>query len=84
MNEKTLVEIYVPVAQRTWDVWLPNDLSMGEVFSLIDGFAENLSGGLYKTGGMAVLCDRDTGLIFSAQDRVRDTGLINGSRLMLL
>lgn len=84
MQDKTLVEIYVPVLRQWWDVWLPDRARLGEVFSLVGSMSEGLSNGLYLANESMVLCDYDTGLIFRATDRVREAGLVNGSKLMLL
>lgn len=84
LRGKTLVELYVPASRQSWDVWLPDKARLGEVFSLVGSLSNELSSGLYHAHEGMVLCDCDTGLIYDASDRVREAGLVNGSRLMLL
>lgn len=81
---KVLVELRVPVARASWDVWLPDDLTMGEVAELLGSMVPELSDGLYRPQGDIALCDPASGLIYSARDTVRAAGLEMGSRLLVI
>ena len=83
MNRIT-VEIYVPAAGRSFDVTIPENLPLRQVTELAAGSLSDLSGGLYQADADSVLCDRESGRFLTANMLIRDLGLKNGSRLMLI
>ena len=84
MNKKALVEIYVPATGETYDVFIPYASKMGEVVLLIAAAINDLSQGKFEAKHDAVLCDADTGTIYSAGRTVSELNITNGSRLMLI
>ncbi len=84
MNNKALVEVYVPTAARKFDVYIPLDSKMSEVVKLVSAALSDLSDGKYKATDEAVLCDADTGNIFNINVEVAELGIKTGSRLMLI
>lgn len=83
MNRITM-EIYVPAADRTFDVTVPSQFPLWQVTSLAAKSLSELSGGLYQADETAVLCDRESGQFLNANMMVWELGLMNGSRLMLI
>lgn len=84
MNDKALVEIFVPAAGSRFDVYIPLDVRMSEVVRLTAGLLSELSDGKYKAAADAVLCDEESGIIYSINKEVAELGIRNGSRLMLI
>ena len=84
MNNKALVEIFVPAAAQTYDVYIPLDVKMSEVVKMVASALSDLSGGKYKATSSALLCDADTGIIFNVNIEVAELGIRTGSRLMLI
>ena len=93
MNHKALVEIFVPAAGQTYDVYLPLESKMSEVIPLVAAALNDLSGGKFEAGGDAILCNAQTGAVSVETGTVCMTdvnkelavlGIHNGSRLMLI
>ena len=83
MSRMTL-EIYLPAAERTFDVQVPADARLGQVAELAAKALAGLSGGLYEPGEAPALCDRATGALLDIDMAVWELDLRNGSRLMLV
>lgn len=84
MNDKALVEVFVPAAGAKFDVFLPLESRMREVLPLLSGVLSDMSGGKYRAASDAVLCDAGTGIIFNINMRIAELQIKNGSRLMLI
>ncbi|MCP8969372.1 EsaB/YukD family protein [Ectobacillus ponti] len=81
---KALVEIFLPAANASFDVYIPLDSQMSEVLALVSAALSDVSGGKYKAADNAILCDADTGIIYNINMAVAELGIRNGSRLMLI
>lgn len=84
MNNKALVEITVPAAAQTYDVYIPLESKMSEVVKMVAAALSDLSDGKYKATEEAILCDAGTGNIFNVNMEVAELGIKTGSRLMLI
>jgi hypothetical protein len=81
---KVLVEIFLPAAGMSFDVYIPLESKMSEVLVLVSSLLSDLSDGKYKASGSAVLCDAESGIIYNINMAVAELGIQNGSRLMLV
>jgi hypothetical protein len=81
---KVLVEIFLPAADRSFDVYIPLESQMSEVLLLVSALLSDLSDGKYKANGQAILCDAATGIIYNINMAVAELGIQNGSKLMLI
>ncbi|WP_068673720.1 EsaB/YukD family protein [Oceanobacillus sp. Castelsardo] len=81
---KVLVEIFLPAANESFDVYIPVESRLSEVLQLVSSLLSDLSAGKYKATQDAVLCDAKTGMIFNINMAVSELGIQNGSRLMLI
>jgi len=84
MTNKALVELMVPAADRTFDVFIPLDSRMSVVRTLISSVVNEMSEGKFKANDSTVLCDPDSGAILDVNMLATDLGIKNGSRLMLI
>ena len=84
MNHKALVEIFVPAAEQTYDVYLPLESKMSEVIPLVAAALNDLSGGKFEAGGDAILCNAQTGAVYDVNKELAVLVIHNGSRLMML
>lgn len=84
MNNKALVEIFVPAVGQRYDVYIPLESKMSEVVTMVSVALSDLSNGRYKATNEAVLCDADTGTVLNVNIEVAELGIKNGSRLMLI
>lgn len=81
---KILIEVYVPVAEKEYDIIVSTNLMMYELIELVSKVITEMSEGLYAAGIDAVLCNREDGTIYNINLSVEELGLKNGSRLMLI
>lgn len=84
MTNKVLVEIFLPAADRSFDVYIPLESQMYEVVALVSSLLSDISDGKYKATGNEVLCDAESGIIFNINMAVAELGIQNGSKLMLI
>jgi hypothetical protein len=81
---KILVEVFLPALGQSYDVFIPLESQLSEVILLLTKVLNDLSSGCYIAGEDAILCDRETGNIFSINMSVYELGLKSGSKLMLI
>lgn len=81
---KVLVEIYIPVAGKCYDMFIPTHLMMHEVLEMVCKLATQLSGGLFIADENTAICNRIDGTILNINLSVNELGLKNGSKLMLI
>lgn len=81
---KLIVEVYLPAAQRAFDLQIPSNARLSQVSELVGRTLTELSGGLYTADEASTLCDRETGEILNINMTVWELGLRNGSKLMLI
>ena len=84
INNKALVEVFVPAAGKKYDVFIPLESKMSDVLKLVSSALSDLSNGKYSATSEAILCDAKTGIIFNINMEVAELGIQNGSRLMLI
>lgn len=82
--DKVLVEIFVPAAGRSFDVFIPQTSRMSEVVALASKILSELSNGKYQADPSAILCDAKSGNIFNINLSVYELEIKNGSKLMLI
>ncbi|WP_462410818.1 methyltransferase [Neobacillus sp. Marseille-QA0830] len=81
---KVLVEIFLPAAGKSFDVYIPLESQMSEVLQMVSALLSDLSDGKYKANNHAVLCDAESGIIYNINMAVAELGIHNGSKLMLI
>ena len=82
--DKILVEVYLPSAVLTYDVYIPIESKISEITQLISNAITDISDNKYKKGVDITLCDFLTGKEYNQNTRVFETNLENGSKLMLV
>lgn len=81
---KLILDIYLPAAQKQFDVKIPANMKLSQVTPLIAAALAQMSGELYLAGTSSLLCDLKSGEILNINMTAWDLGLRNGSRLMLI
>lgn len=81
---KVLVEVFIPAARRTYDVFIPHSSRLSEVLMLLNKIAPELSDGYFIASNDTVLCRRHDGLIYNQNMTVEELCLENGAQLMLI
>lgn len=82
--EKVLVEVFLPAANTSYDIYIPLVGRMNEIVMLVSTVLSELSAGKYKADSSAVLCDAATGAVFDINRTVEELGIKNGSKLILI
>lgn len=81
---KVLVEVFIPAARRTYDIFIPRASRLSEILMLLNRIVPDLSDGYFIAGRDTVLCSRHDGLIYNLNMTVEELGLENGAQLMLI
>lgn len=84
MAVKLLVEVWLPAAQRSFDMRIPADVRMGTVNSLAASLAADLSGGSYRATGASVLVNAENGKIYDINMNASEQDIKNGTKLILI
>ena len=79
--EKGLIEVYVPVLQRAFDIFIPLELPM---YELIKKAVRELSDGRFQPDGSTVLCHYADGRILDINLSAIELEIHHGSKLMLI
>lgn len=81
---KTLVEVYVPLLAKTYDMFIPPNIQLFEVLELIKKAVIELSEGQFMPNRQTTLCSRDTGTILDINKSANELGVKTGAKLMLI
>jgi hypothetical protein len=82
--DKILVEIYLPVLSKSYDVFIPVKSRLYEIGLLLSNTFKELSENYFGTANDIVICDRTTGVVLNQNMSVEELGLRNGSKLMYI
>ena len=82
--DKVLIQVFVPVLERSFDMFVPLRLPMYEVLELVKRAVEELSEGSFRADESTVLCSREDGAILNINQSVHELKIQNGSKLMLI
>ncbi len=80
---KILVTVYVLSLDESYDVLIPINLKMTEVYDLIQNTISELSSNNYIKHDDAYLLNKD-GKVINSNNMVRLSGLTNGCRVILI
>jgi len=84
LRNKILIEVYFPAIYKSFDVYIPDDVSFYRITSMIQKVSEKLTNGLFIPSEDNVLCAVDTGIILDINQTARELCLHNGSKLMFI
>lgn len=82
--DKVLVEIFVPVLNNSFDIFIPLQSQMYEVLEMIKKAVTDISEGRFMANPNTTLCYRRDGTIININLSVYELGIRNGSKLMLI
>lgn len=81
---KIVVEVRVPSIDKIYDAKIPRDIQIWEATKLLSNMVASTHPGLYDKDNKAVLCDYTTGQMLLWNKLVDESGLTNGSRVLLI
>ncbi len=82
--DKVLVEVFVPVLSRSFDMFIPLRSPMSEVLELIKKAVKEMSDGRFVADENTTICHRKDGTIININLSVYELEIRNGSKLMLI
>ncbi|MBQ7354736.1 MAG: methyltransferase [Clostridia bacterium] len=82
--DKILVNVFVPVLNADYDIFLPPTSRLSTVLELVKKAVTELSDGIFIANRDTSLCYRADGGILNINLTVSEAGLSNGTRLMLI
>lgn len=84
MAIKYLVEVYLPAAQKRFDMRIPAMSRMGEINTLVASIAADLSEGSYRATKQSILINADDGEMYDVNMTALEQGIRNGTQLILI
>lgn len=84
MNNKILVEIYVPLIEEEYDVFIPINKRVGTIKQIFEKLIAESSDSGYKEKEDSNFYSKETGIVYDVQLIIKDTDLKNGSRIILI
>lgn len=81
---KLMVELYLPAAGRSYDVRIPTGSRIGEIIPLLEGCMAELASGYFIPAADSILCEQETGMVLNVNMTVEESGILNGTKLMLI
>ncbi len=84
MNNKILVEVYVPMLEVEYDVFIPINKKIQNVKRLLNEAIADLSNGCFPIKNDIILYNRFNGIELDPKLNVKEAGLVNGSQVILI
>ncbi len=82
--EKILVNVFVPVLESSFDVFVPVDVPISSVIAVVSEGVIDLEGYRYSGTGMEQLMVAEPPMLLSPERTLEQYGVCDGSRLILL
>lgn len=83
MEQKILVQVFVPIVNQFYDVYIPKNIMVYETTELLTQlFKKKLEKNFVENE--CILCDKSSGKILDINISNAEAGIINGSELMLI
>lgn len=83
MENKVLVELYIPTIEKKYEVFLPVSKTIGDITTLLAKALPDIGGGYYKITQTEKLYSRITGEAYNENLILKNTDIRNGSELVL-
>lgn len=84
MDNKYLVELFVPSISKIYNVFLPVNRRVGNVIALLNKALTEISNGEYRGTNITALYDRESGQRLENNLLLRDTIIENGSGIVII
>ena len=83
MNNKILIVVYVPMIEKSFDMYIPVVRRIGSIKKLIVKIVEESSDGAFVDDGCKHLYFKHNGLELDENQYVKNSDITNGTRLVL-
>ena len=84
MNNKVLVNLYIPFLEKKYEVFLPVNKKIGEIIYLIGKTLPDITGGYYEYHQVERLYNRLNGKEYQINEIIKNTNIRNGTELIFM
>ena len=84
MNNKVLVNLYIPFLEKQYEVFLPVNKKIGEITYLIGISLNDITGGYYINNKKERLYSRVNGKEYNTNEMLKHTNIRNGTELVFM
>lgn len=84
MNNKLLVTVVVPLLEEKYEVFIPISKRVSDIIKLLEKALKEMTNGYYPDKEDSVIIDAESGNVFDVNITVKETKMINGSKIILL
>ena len=82
--DKVLVEVYVPMLEKIYDVWIPSHKRIYNVIDLLIKAVNELNDNCYRPDKLPMLYDKLTAEVYDINLSIKDSTIRSGTELVLL
>ena len=85
MNNKILIEVIVPLLEENFEIYIPVNKRISTVIKLIEKSLNEITNGYYPTQKEnSVIIDEESGSVFDVNLTVKESKMINGSKIIVI
>ena len=84
MNNKLLVNVFVPLLEEKYELYIPINKRISVVIKLIEKALKEMTNGYYPIKEGSVIIDVETGNVYDINITVKESKMINGSEIILI
>lgn len=84
MNNKVLINLYIPFIEKKYEVFLPVNKKIGEITYLIGNALNEITGGYYIYKKNERLYNRQNGKEYNSNEILKYTNIRNGTELIFM
>ncbi len=81
---KVLIEVDVPIIEKKYDIFVPINKKVGRLIIQINEIINDITNGVYIIKNNSVLYNKANGSVLKQDVLVKDSGLKNGSKVILI
>lgn len=83
-NNKILLEVFIPLIEEEYDIFVPINKNIGTIKKIIEKGIQELSDKGYQIREDFNLYSKESGAMYDVNSKLIDTDLKNGSRIILI
>ena len=84
MNNKLLVTVIVPLLEERYELFIPINKRISVVIKLIEKALNEMTNGYYPNKEGSIIIDAESGNVFDVNITVKESKMINGSKIILI
>lgn len=84
MKNKYLITILIPDIEYEFDVYIPSNKKVGTIKKYLYFSINELTNGAFKIKDNVIFIDRDNGITYDNDKLIKDSGIKNGTKIVLI